>query len=488
MTANFETVPVVDVHKENIKTIWPSLMLALKSATYVAIDTELSGIGDRKMLNAKQIEDRYKSMAESAKSRSIVSMGLSCFKLIDVTPSEPVANGNVSQCTEEGDQPKSSPNKWTFSVQTFNIIALCQDEYVVEPPSLEFLVDHGFDFNKQYSKGIAYYRGPDRPDFTGPSFLRQLFTNLLVSEVPVVFHNALMDLLFLYQNFYANLPSSSAMFLADITEMFPNGVIDTKYVTDFQHRMPASYLEYVFRRRQRDNFLGIENNKSYSALDIPSYSKMADQVIVCGVKLPQSYIADIPTEQIDRLKDSVCEVFSGHGWCGKGSNCKRSHDIDLILDMDNLLQTKKRRKRKRRRHNQETSNPCEETGSTGTNEEVMQEEVTPECEIEHESSGKDLALSPDLLNKPAEIVRSGSHRAGFDAFMTGFILSTYISQYGSYTGKLQLKDLGVDQMKNAIYLTAKDHPLMIVKSSFSKTSKEHKEKFMKLKVGRPMET
>jgi target of EGR1 protein 1 len=76
-----------------------------------------------------------------------------------------------------------------------------------------------------------------------------LFTTLLVSEVPVVFHNALMDLLFLYQNFYANLPSSSATFLADITEMFPNGVIDTKYVTDFQHRMPASYLEYVFRRR-----------------------------------------------------------------------------------------------------------------------------------------------------------------------------------------------------------------------------------------------
>ena len=156
--------------------------------------------------------------------------------------------------------------------------------------------------------------------------------------------------------------------------------------------------------------------------------------------------------------------------------------------MDNLLQTKKRRKRKRRRHNQETSNPCEETGSTGTNEEVMQEEVTPKCEIEHESLGKDLTLTPDLLKKPVEIVRSGSHRAGFDAFMTGFILSTYISQYGSYTGKLQLKDLGVDQMKNAIYLTAKDHPLMIVKSSFSKTSKEHKEKFMKLKVGRPMET
>lgn len=39
MSASFETVSVVDVHKDNIQTIWPSLMLALKSATYVAIDT-----------------------------------------------------------------------------------------------------------------------------------------------------------------------------------------------------------------------------------------------------------------------------------------------------------------------------------------------------------------------------------------------------------------------------------------------------------------
>lgn len=479
MTANFETIPVVDVHKENIQTIWPSLMLAIKSATYVAIDTELSGLGDRKMLNAKQIEDRYKSMGDSARSRSVVSLGLSCFKLTDVTPSKPVSNGNT---LEEVDS-RSSPCKWTFSVQTYNITALCQDEYIVEPSSLEFLVDHGFDFNKQYSKGIAYYRGPDRPDFKGPSFLRQLFTSLLVSEVPVVFHNAFMDLMFLYQNFYTNLPTSSSMFLADLTEMFPNGVIDTKYVTDFQHRMPASYLEYVFRKRQRDNFLGIENNKSHSALDIPAYPRMSDQVIVCGVKLPETYIKDIPPDQIDRLKESVCEVFSGHGWCGNGTKCKRSHDIDLILDLDSLIQGKKRRKRKRRRQNQELSEESEVT-----NEEAMQEETTPESDGKHECSVKNLTLSPGLLKRSTEIVRSGSHRAGFDAFMTGFILSTYVAQYGSFNGSFHLKDLGVDQMKNAIYLTAKDHPLTIAKSSFSKTSKEHREKFLKLKVGRPVET
>jgi target of EGR1 protein 1 len=51
---------------------------------------------------------------------------------------------------------------WNFLVQTYNIMALCQEEYIVEPSSLKFLVEHGFDFNKQYSCGIRYYRGNDK--------------------------------------------------------------------------------------------------------------------------------------------------------------------------------------------------------------------------------------------------------------------------------------------------------------------------------------
>jgi len=78
--------------------------------------------------------------------------------------------------------------------------------------------------------------------------LRNLFAEIVQAKVPVAFHNGLVDLMFLYQNFWAALPSTSPTFLADLTQLFPAGIFDTKFVTDYEHKMPASYLEYVFRK------------------------------------------------------------------------------------------------------------------------------------------------------------------------------------------------------------------------------------------------
>ncbi|KAJ8305704.1 hypothetical protein KUTeg_016249 [Tegillarca granosa] len=424
MTLSFEYVPVVDVHKDNFQEVWPSLLLSIKTATFVAIDTELSGLGERKLMMAKEIENRYKGTVESAKSRSIISLGLSCFRLINVaTESVSSGSGDSEKKEDTNKEREEAPVSWRFLVQTFNIVTLCQEDYMVEPAALQFLVGHGFDFNRQYEKGIPYYRGCDRTGKEEKISLRQLFIELVQSKVPVVFHNAMVDLMFLYQNLYTNLPASSASFLADLTEMFPGGIFDTKYITDFVHRMPASYLEYA------------------------------------------------------------------HGNCKNGQRCPKSHNVDLILDLDYLIATKKSRKRKRRKENQnggvENDQNTMETDEEQSHNETDTVDIAEELNTSHDIScdlvSHDTSQSHDLkYNQSGNRSKAGGHRAGFDAFMTGFIMSCYISNYASYNGNMDMKSFDIDNLKNNIYLSGKDVPWIVSKSAFAKTSKQHNTKFEKI--------
>ncbi|XP_073450099.1 LOW QUALITY PROTEIN: target of EGR1 protein 1 [Aquarana catesbeiana] len=578
-------VPVIDIYNDNFSELWPSVLLALKTSTFIAVDTELSGLGSRKSLLNQCIEERYKAICHAARTRSVISLGIACFK----------------ELPEKG--------KNVYLSQIYNLTLLCMEDYTIEPQSVQFLVQHGFDFNKQYSCGIPYYKGNDKGDERRLQSVRTLFLELLQARKPLILHNGLIDLAFLYQSFYAQLPEKIMNFVADLSEMFPAGIYDTKYASEFETRFTASYLEYAYKKCKRENIRRIDSSTNHLSIEFCHYTaSMSAYVDYRLCSLPNQEPAGSATEG-----PHICDKFSAYGWCPNGSKCVLSHNIDLIIDEDEKGRAdkkKRRRKRKKTAAQEETPEevsmepPCrkpnmdpsdtpegEEKGEehlgsleppcskplsdpsdtpeegkgeehlgsmeppcskplvdpSDTPEEGKGEEHlgsmeppcskplvdpsdTPEegkgqenmetekedCLMEETVMGQsetkdlptprvssnqcgdhtgppatvdtDLSLRDDQTSKPIDEgphVRppkrkapstsdAGTHRAGFDAFMTGYILA--------YVWMLKRSDdtdaaaTCLPDCQNKIYLSGKNVPLQIIKSVFAKCSRAHMQK------------
>ena len=89
-----------------------------------------------------------------------------------------------------------------------------------------------------------------------------------------------------------------------------------------------------------------------------------------------------------------------------------------------------------------------------------------------------------------EASRSGGHRAGFDAFMTGFVLACFLSKHTTLKDDhktvlgagIRLASLaGAEALTNKLYAMGKDQPMIIARSNFCTTSKNHRERIQKLK-------
>jgi len=508
-SAHFKSVPIIDVTKENVAIVGPMMRGGIIGSDFIAIDCELSGLGNRKRLNATDLDERYENTGNVAKTRSIISMGLSLFKLFKT----------------HGD-PAENPG-FPYHVQTFNILTLCSEDYIVEPASLKFLVEHGFDFSRQYAEGLPYLRGNDRGQ-SGNDFVRQIFMEIIRHKKPIVLHNGFIDLVFLYQNLYAQLPQNVNSFAADLAEMFPNGIYDTKYLSDYVCRKPASFLEYIFRAQQRKNIVAAGSEKSpYVLLVFPStilQTSQQTQIRACDYENLFLSSKDWSTK--------VCSSFSNHGHCVSGKKCPQSHDIDLVVLSKEVDTTKNDRKRKRSPPENKRKNSDQEDKKSNEDLPIDTSAISPETEpsgavtdsnsvkpkpaknSKTESSGgegtsgfeSDLQepSPPPEPEKPEHTVTTKKrknpkkanvegHRAGFDAFMTGFSFATYIvhsalidpnevskseaiSRLLGVPVRPEFSDLNI---ANRIYLVCKDIPFMVRKSAYSRNSLGHYEKFTK---------
>ncbi|XP_012732761.2 target of EGR1 protein 1 [Fundulus heteroclitus] len=513
-------VPVIDVQSNNFKELWPALVVAIQTSSFIALDTELSGLGNRKALLAESIEDRYKAICHAARSRSIISLGLGCYKKLDHKPPD------------------------SYLVQVYNLTLLCSEEYIIEPQSVQFLVQHGFDFNKQYSSGIPYCKGNNKggADDRGVN-IRALFTELLRARKPLVLHNGLIDMVFLYQSFYAHLPERLATFTADLSEMFPAGIYDTKYVTEFELRLTASYLEYAYKKCK------LENSRSVTSAS-PGPHIHVEFCQYAGHLSTYIDYRECPAVAFLEGQTDICQRFSAFGWCPNGNKCPLSHDTDLIILQDEKCKEEKRKKRKRKREKKGGSDTAEDCSAVDgapqkkmPNMDVDKEEAADDQQEAHEKSGSEsvpqmetdgnhhqidegqkmksdngengeseektdaadsattsksgersseegAGVHPAESNAQAKKkADAGSHRAGFDAYMTGYIFAYSCAlikkeEAGVERVEEESKESWLPTCINKIYLSGKAAPLNVVKSTFSKSSKAHIQKMEMVWAGK----
>ena len=87
----------------------------------------------------------------------------------------------------------------------------------------------------------------------------------------------------------------------------------------------------------------------------------------------------------------------------------------------------------------------------------------------------------DAPPPPPPSLLGGAHRAGFDAFMTGFIFAAHLaSKDKDTTGDFLPDSLGTSEVANRIYLACKDFPLLLRRSAFAKNSQSHHTKYQRL--------
>ena len=152
---------------------------------------------------------------------------------------------------------------------------------------------------------------------------------------------------------------------------------------------------------------------------------------------------------------SVCDTYSHHGHCPDDETCSKSHDIDLIL-------FKKEGKR--------WSKMAPVNANAAVNGSSTSSPTSPPP-MKRDKKGP---RGPDSPGTPKRF--GNSHRAGLDAFMTGFSMAAFLAR--------KEKNDAASEHANKVYLVCKDFPLLIKKSAFANVSTSHYAKFEKLRKER----
>ena len=112
-------------------------------------------------------------MCETAKTRSVISIGLSIFEIVETSRLSTLVSkggfrkrggqsgGGGDEDLEEGEIEEDDDLNWYYLTHNFNIFCECTGDYVREEQAFEFLTSHGFNLELFNNDAIAYQRGND---------------------------------------------------------------------------------------------------------------------------------------------------------------------------------------------------------------------------------------------------------------------------------------------------------------------------------------
>ncbi|KAF9131075.1 Target of EGR1, member 1 (Nuclear) [Mortierella sp. 14UC] len=509
------------VTKHNLAQMQPMIVHLLKEAAFIALDAEFTGLGSSSQITrAKDIQERYQHLCALAKGHALVAFGLSLFvKTEPASLSSAFTDGQNEDSSVDmdnggtkGKRRRCSGFERAYKVHNFNFSMLIERDYMVSPNSMLFLAENGLDLNQWIMEGIPY-SGGDRLTNDGGrgnpnGIMRSIFKRIMTRQVPVVVHNGFLDLIFLYHSFYADLPPKLSTFLADLSDMFPGGLFDTKYISDYMTRERSSFLAYLFRKYEREDTRMQDAEtptKAYSTFDIQPRLPLPPLPKTCEPE-PVKSGSQVP----------YCEDYAFHGVCKKKMRCGKSHNLDLILDAEEKERdSKKRRKQKHEPSTveaQTTSKPetavtpgttvepsdgagslladaavaVADSGGLNGSSDTSAASVTPAtadtgaAAVPPSTTPSQAAAASQPIAGPSppgpkpaatketeNVVQPGEkfHSAYYDAFMTGTIFLHQLHQHEIETVE--------SQAKNKIYLIGKPFPLTVEKSSFTKYSPSH---------------
>lgn len=179
----------------------------IEVADFVALDFEFSGLfltpeRERRILS---LDDYYDKCSESVPEFLALQLGVCCAR-----------------------KSQDGSGAWELRSHEFNLWPQDRRIFNLDLQSLRFLRSHGFDFNEFFAQAHNYRRLPALDASNGntatklpASHASTVVAALRRCRVPLIFHNAMLDLLHMHDKFIGDLPDERKEFAEAWIGSFP---------------------------------------------------------------------------------------------------------------------------------------------------------------------------------------------------------------------------------------------------------------------------